>query len=160
MIHSAKLQPILLLALITLMLFGCSERHGSFSSFERVDPQGWIYGDTVRILPEKLDSASSRRLSIAVCHTNNYPYRNLWLEVSYRSTDGELYTLKDTVQMVLADIYGRWQGQGFGPSYQMEQQLEPRLYIPDSTLVCVRHIMRVDTLKGIEQVGITINSEE
>lgn len=135
---------------------GCSERHEEFSAFGRVDSRGWAYGDTVSVMPVDLDSVRAKRLEIAVRHTNDYPYRNLWLELSY--SVGRL-TVRDTVQLLLADVYGRWQGQGFGPSYQMSRRLRSRFVIPDSTVISLRHIMRVDTLPGIEQVGITVASE-
>ena len=58
--------------------------------------------------------------------------------------------------MPLADIYGRWLGSGFGSSYQREITLKPRADIDLTRPVDVRHIMRLDTLRNIERIGITV----
>lgn len=141
--------------LVLLMGAGCSDRHSRYSDFVRIDSEGWAYGDTVKVRPTRLDSVDMRRLAVAVRHDNDYPYRNLWLEVSYHTGHS---TVRDTIELMLADIYGRWLGRGFGPSYQLSQPLQARFRIPDSTEISLRHIMRCDTLRGIEQVGIEVVS--
>lgn len=62
----------------------------------------------------------------------------------------------DTLNIELADVYGRWHGTGFGPSYQYETPVGVPLPLGDTSRISVRHIMRVDTLVGVEQIGITI----
>lgn len=64
---------------------------------------------------------------------------------------------KDTIEMQLSDSYGRWKGKGFGSSYQMALPIAKLYKLDDSTHISVRHIMRIDTLQGIRQVGLTIN---
>lgn len=85
---------------------GCSGRHSSFSSFTDTDIHGWAYGDTLTFYPTGLDSADTRTLDAAIRHSGDYMYRNLWLEVSYRGSDSILR--RDTVELELADVYGRW----------------------------------------------------
>lgn len=145
----------LLFLALGVITSSCSDRHSSFSRFENLPDNGWRYGDTVKIVPSRLDSATMRTLEVAIRHSNDYPYRNLWLEVSYTTRH---FTIRDTIELELADVYGRWLGKGFGPSYQVSRPLGARFALPDSTPIYIRHIMRVDTLPGIEQIGITINS--
>lgn len=114
---------------------------------------GWAYGDTLVFAPEGLDSVALRTLSVALRHDNDYPYRNLWLEVTY-GTPPLFY--RDTVDIELADIYGRWHGKGLGPSYQTSTTIGKAVNLSDSSRVFIRHIMRVDTLHGIRQIGISI----
>lgn len=139
------------------VMAGCSGRHSSFSSFTDTDIHGWAYGDTLTFFPTGLDSADTRTLDAAIRHSGDYMYRNLWLEMSYRGSDSILR--RDTVELELADVYGRWLGSGFGPSYQMQVQVGLAANLADSTPIHIRHIMRVDTLRGIQQVGIELHNK-
>ena len=60
----------------------------------------------------------------------------------------------------LADVYGRWHGQGFGASYQFSRPFNTGVTLVRGDSVTVRHIMRVDTLRGIEQIGIKFRTEK
>ncbi|MCM1483961.1 MAG: gliding motility lipoprotein GldH [Muribaculaceae bacterium] len=154
-----RLLPCIVCALMAwCCMTGCSERHSGYSSFAETDPHGWAYGDTLTFTASMLDSTHTRQIDAAIRHSGDYMYRNLWLEVSYRSADGIMR--RDTVEMVLADMFGRWIGSGFGPSYQMQVPVAKDVPLADSTQIHVRHIMRVDTLQGIQQVGIFVNKAQ
>lgn len=144
---------IFCLAVCLLALGGCSERHDSYSRFQPVSPSGWAYGDTITFIPEGLDSVSLRSVNVAVRHSNDYPYRNLWLEVTFGNPP-RIY--RDTVNIELADSYGRWHGNGLGPSYQISVPVARSVNLNDSSRVFIRHIMRVDTIPGITSVGLTV----
>lgn len=139
------------------VLGACSARHDSFSRFESIPDSGWPYGDTISFIPAGLDSASSENVSVAVRHSNDYPYRNLWLEVTYGNAPE---FRRDTVDIQLADAYGRWHGNGLGPSYQISVPVASRVNLNDSSRVFIRHIMRVDTIIGITSVGLTVESPD
>lgn len=149
------MNKFLTIILTTLCLGACAPKHNDYSRFENIDTRGWAYGDTITIRPQGLDSVAPRQLSLAIRHNNRYEFRNLWLEVTYGD---RRHMLRDTFNLDLADIYGRWHGKGLGPSYQYELTIAPRTNISDSSIVYIRHVMRVDTLKGIEQVGITVSA--
>lgn len=133
----------------------CSDKHGSIGRFADIPNGGWAYGDTIAFTASGLDSTATdgRRVKIGVRHDNDYAFRNLIVEVTY--TDGNRLR-RDTIDMQLADIYGAWLGNGLGPSYQTEAVVVPSAAIADSSTLTLRHVMRVDTLRGIEQIGIII----
>ena len=99
------------------------------------------------------DSLVRRPLRFGLTHSNDYPYSNLWLEVTYH---GEESSYRDTLNVSLADVYGRWLGSGFGANYQHEVVLNPRADIDLTRPVTVRHIMRVDTLRGLDRIGVSV----
>lgn len=136
---------------------GCNGTTDSFGQFVTLSEAGWAYGDTVKIRPEWLDTMASKQLSVAIRHNDSYLYRNVWIEVSLPDTAGNV--LRDTVNLVMADQYGRWLGKGIGSSYQCSQKISRPVNIAAGTDVSLRHVMRVDTLKGIEQIGIIIEPE-
>ncbi len=147
------MRSLLLCILTYLLVVACSDTTGDYSNFAHLPVNGWAYDDTIHFSPDTID-ADSRNITIAIRHNNNYEYRNLWLEVSYLSPDSILHS--DTVSMELADIYGHWLGKGLGASFQMESVVNKPVKLSLNSRVGLRHIMRVDTLYGIEQIGVTL----
>lgn len=123
--------------------------------FHSVPVSGWAYGDTFEFepSPEPDSCDATARLAIAVRHDDAYLYGNLWLEVSTPAEQGDSMVV-DTVNIRLADVYGKWLGRGTAMSYMAVDTL-PGVYMyrPDVP-ARIRHIMRTDTLLGIEQVGL------
>lgn len=159
---SLKMNKIINIIRCTLAVFlaasavACSNKHDNFGNFEPLPEQGWAYNDTIRFITADLDStATPRKLSIGVCHDNDYEYRNLIMEVTYSDINARLY--RDTVNIELADIYGAWLGNGLGPIYQAETTISPAVHLADSGLITVRHVMRLDTLRGVKSIGIIAN---
>lgn len=142
--------------MITLCLGACSPGHNDYSSYITVAEDGWAYGDTIVFLPDSMlnDSVMTAEIKIAVRHAGDYSYSNLWVEVSHYSPDG--ISSRDTVDIPLADVYGRWLGNGFGAEYQKEAVVVRQAAVDMRRPVTVRHVMRVDTLRGIEQVGVSV----
>lgn len=130
-----------------------------YSSWANLPQEGWIFTDTVSLLPVDTsltdnDSLVNGAIKVALRHGNSYRYSNLWLELTYHTDNRR--TVRDTLNIRLADVYGRWLGSGFGASYQQEVTVKPDGVIDVTRPVAMRHIMRVDTLRGIEQVGIEV----
>ncbi len=154
-----KLPGILSLC-VALMMVACSTDDRG-SDFVDLPQRGWAYGDTLQFTPlAHLDSAAAPvrgRLSVAVQHSNDYEWSNLWLEVT--TPVDSLHVYRDTVQLTLADPYGHWTGSGFGSSYQNEVAIPHAVTLDRDSRVSVRHIMRVDTLHQIFRVGISLSKE-
>lgn len=130
-----------------------------YSRWANIPPEGWVYTDTISLLPVDTsltdnDSLVNGAVKVALRHGNSYRYSNLWLELTYR-TDGHRM-VRDTLNIRLADVYGRWLGSGFGASYQQSVTVKPAGVIDVTRPMLIRHIMRVDTLRDIEQVGIEV----
>lgn len=147
-------KPIFAILFVSLALGACSERHENYAHFENIDSKGWAYGKAFEFSTPGVDSLSMHKIDISVRHTAAYPYSNLWLEIIL--SEGEKQYI-DTLEMHLSDTYGRWIGKGFGPTYQMTESLPETYNITDSTKISIRQIMRVDTVREIQQVGITIS---
>ncbi len=141
------------------MTASCSRGERDYSRWQHIPNEGWAYGDTIFLLPVDTalpdnDTIVNRRLHLGLTHDNDYPYSNVWLEVTYTGT-GRRY--RYTLNIPLADIYGRWLGSGFGSDYQREVTITPAADIDLTVPVEVRHIMRLDTLKGIDKIGILVD---
>ena len=143
---------------VAVCLCACAPKHADYSRVEQLGDNMWLYERPVSFAAEASDSVTNGSLTVAVRHNDTYPFRNLWLEISRRDTQGKRYT--DTVNMQLADVYGHWLGKGIGGRYQSEITVAENFNFSDSANVTVRHIMRVDTLAGITDIGVTIRSKK
>ncbi len=151
----------LLTVLLAVMTTACyrqtavsSGDENYFSAFMSPEDTKWLYDELAVFRPDTLrDSvATGGTLLLSVRHTNSYPYRNLWLELAYPADDSTI--VADTVNIVLADVYGNWTGKGMGVSHQLTDTVSTDFRLVRKKPVTVRHIMRTDTLEGIEQIGI------
>ncbi len=129
----------------------CDPPEPSYAGFADIPAAGWPYADTLDIEPVLPDSVAVGRLAVAVRHTNGYDYRNLWLEIATPMLDS---VVADTVNVELADDYGRWYGRGVGVSYMTIDTLPGSYCLTRGRSARVRHVMRVDTLDAVEQIGL------
>lgn len=136
---------------------GCSPAGNSFSSYEFLPQDGWRYGDIIEFRPEMADSTATGVLTLSLRHTNDYAYSNLWLEVSVRDSSQQF---TDTINVVMADRLGRWLGRGIGTDFQSTDTIAQRIRMNRGTEIKVRHIMRVDNLTDVEQIGIAFTEEK
>lgn len=151
------LLPAIAAAGLALATMGCGTppEVNEGADFKTVPPHGWAYGEAFEFEPTPTpDSAGvEARVAVAVRHTDAYVYGNLWLEVT-TPLPGSDSVKVDTVNITLADVYGKWQGRGVGVSYVAVDTIPGRRYCEPGRPAKVRHIMRVDTLADIEQVGL------
>lgn len=125
-----------------------------FSAFRALPDAEWDYAAPVVFEVDTLRDSISRGGTVIVSlrHTHGYEYSNLWLELSTPINDSTVR--RDTLNIRLADTYGRWLGKGMGPSLEVCDTLPHAVDLRRKQNISVRHIMRVDTLEGIEQIGI------
>lgn len=146
-----------ILTILLLCLGACVPGHNDYSQFVNIPTEGWCYNDTLTFIPTPNDSTSIGVLTVALRHNNDYIYSNLWIEVSYIN---DSIAVADTMNIELADIYGRWHGKGLGTRFQIEDTVSTTFHTVKGSPVKVRHIMRTDTLNGIEQVGVIFLSNK
>ena len=151
------LKCFIILSLL-LCLGACAPKRNDYSEFKILNPQGWAYGDTLVYDVTHGDSILVGDLYLSLRHTNDYLYSNLWLEVTFSDSNKIKYI--DTLNIKLADVYGNWSGKGVGISFQKQILVKRRLSHVKGKAVNVRHIMRTDTLRGIELLGIDFVGKE
>ncbi len=149
-----KLAIATMATVMAVVVVACGGEYYTNAAFNDVNPDGWAYGDSLFFENPSSDSIVSGNLVIAVRHTNGYIYRNLWLELT-TPTDST-GTKVDTVNILLADIYGKWYSHGSGASYIATDTLDGTFIFERHRPATVRHIMRVDTLSEIEQIGLIL----
>lgn len=137
-----------------LLLVGCTggiDKGATASYFGSISNAQWLYSEPVEFEVDSLpDSLCRGRLAISLRHSAVYPYRNIWLEVKQSGVGC------DTFEVMLADPFGRWYGTGMGASLRRTDTVAAHYTLAKGTSLSVRHIMRVDTLDGVEQIGLML----
>lgn len=128
-----------------------------FSGFESVPETQWVYYRPVEFTVDSAafepDSSARGALVLSVRHNANYPYRNVWVEVTQPARC-------DTFEVMLADAFGRWYGSGMGASLRLNDTLCADYILCGGDRIVVRHLMRTDTLPGIEQIGLLLKQTD
>lgn len=132
----------------------CTSHSSCYSEFADIESGEWPYGRTLTFAIDTLSQPTAdKKLYVSLRHDNSYEFSNAWLEIKYPTADS---TATDTLNIQLADIYGRWAGKGVGVSYQLQTPPLERFEYRPGAEIKIHHIMRADTLRGIQQIGITI----
>lgn len=134
------------------MLLGfmaCSVSDHAESLYIELPQNGWAYKDTLAFYPA-YNRVRSASVTVAVDHSPLYKYNNLWLEIS--TIDERDSIVRDTLQIFLCDSTGNWTGTGIASNYQtVSHPVEMNL---NSNPMYLRHIMRTDTLRYINRIGV------
>jgi gliding motility-associated lipoprotein GldH len=107
---------------------------------------------------EIADNSVSYRFSVEIRNNNLYPYQNLWLFCSEELPVGPVR--RDTVECLLADNYGEWLGNGFSIYHlSIPVRTRHRFLHKGQYTFSIRHGMRDSVIKGIEEIGLRIETE-
>ena len=158
-IHRKIKSGIIFLFLWSFCFVACTPNNNG-SDYTDLPTNGWAYGDTLCFKINTVDSVVPGTLSVAVDHSDSYLYNNLWLEVSYiaDNINGRKEEFRDTLQIILTDSAGNWKGTGAASNFQTEVPFGKRNFYSEYP-VRIRHIMRTDTLKGMNRVGVFFNDK-
>lgn len=156
MSNSLKRIASVFAATVLILAAGGCHRPGQngHSEWQTIGMDGWAYGDKLIFNADGRDTMHVPQVVIGVRHTDAYPFANLWLEMSYASGDT---TVADTVNIPLSDDFGVWYGTGSGVSFQLTHTVSPRRRVNPGSAIRLRHIMRVDTLEQLEQLGVVFS---
>lgn len=108
----------------------------------------------------KIDDAQNpKNIIIVVRNNNDYPYSNIRFIVN--ATDAQTKKKSvDTLNYVLAKPNGEWIGKGFGDTKETLFQYKLNYKFPKNGdySIGIIQAMRVDQLKGIEDIGLKIET--
>ena len=140
------------LAAVTVLAAACSSRT-AYSEFRDIPLSGWDKDSAVVYEVTVPDSLARYDVVLTVRHNQDYPYQNIWFFV-----ENSLTGATDTLEYFLADQRGRWLGNGFGDRREMPCLImqNVRWNRGNPTVFQVHQGMREDVLKGVTEVGLTV----
>ena len=96
--------------------FSCS-KDTVYSKFQPIHNKAWEKESGYYFKFEIKDNAVPYHISIQLRNNDIYPYQNLWLLCEEEQPDSTI--VKDTLECMLADDFGKWAGNGI-TLYQCE----------------------------------------
>lgn len=105
------------------------------------------------------DAQNLKNIIFVVRNNNEYPYSNIRFIVNF--TEAKTKKKKvDTLNYVLAQPNGEWIGKGFGDTKETLFQYKVNYKFPENGnySIGVIQAMRTDKLKGIEDIGLKIET--
>jgi gliding motility-associated lipoprotein GldH len=126
-----------------------------YNQYQIIEPVSWEkekeYYFTFRID----DNTIPYNVTLEIRNNNLYLYQNLWIFYSEEQPVGPL--LRDTMECMLADEYGKWRGDGIS-LFQSGFQVRTNYMFPikGQYTFSFRHGMRDDNLRGIQEIGLRI----
>jgi len=117
---------------------------------------GWPKDNAVKFVVPVKDTLSLYNFYIDIRHTTQYRFSNLYLFMETHFPGGK-YT-RDTLEIMLATVQGKWIGKGWGEIKEDHVLLRHNLRFPltGNYEFLIWQGMRKDTLKAIKSVGIDI----
>jgi gliding motility-associated lipoprotein GldH len=109
---------------------------------------------------EITDTLTLNNISLMVRHADAYPYRNLFVFVTTKYPDGKVLT--DTMEVILSDEKGKWQGSGAGDIFDFKVPIKKNVRFPlaGKYQFSFEQGMRVDPLPLIMDFGFEIEKSK
>ncbi len=148
------MKKILVIFILALLCTQCTN-HYEHSDIINIK-NSWNKKDTLNFNFSIKNSKEKKNINFIIRNNNDYPFSNLYLFIKLKQGKNTIIT--DTLNYKLADNTGRWLGTGMGSVKEIYLEYRKNYPFPKNgnyTLSIVQG-MRKDTLKGIEDFGITI----
>ena len=155
MVMKAKLSIILL----GFVLFVSCNDNSIFQQNKQIYENGWNKDSTANFVVSITDTLSDFNIYINVRNTNDYPTENLYLFVKTISPQENF--IIDTVNLFLADPYGRWTGKKVSRIWDNKFLFRKNVKFANTgkyTFI-IQQGMRYDILDGISDIGIQIEQQ-
>jgi len=145
----------LLLLIVSIHMVSC-DSNTIYNENIIVDEAGWYKNDMARFDLVIKDSMEAYNFYVNIRHSIDYRYSNLYLFMNTTYPNGNKN--RDTIEFVLADKTGAWHGNGWGELKDNSILLVEGIRFPlnGAYTFQLQQAMRVDTLKGISDIGISI----
>lgn len=105
------------------------------------------------------DSRDPKNIIFVLRNNSEYPYSNIRLIVNFLDVKSKKKNT-DTLNYILAKPNGEWLGKGFGDTKEIMFQYRLNYKFPQdgNYSIGIIQAMRTDNLKGIEDIGVKIES--
>jgi len=124
-----------------------------------IPTQGWDKNNAAVLSFSIDDSLSNFNFELNIRNTTNYRYSNLYIFLITEFPNGNVS--RDTIECILANKQGKWLGKGWGDIKENHITLKSGLRFPltGNYRFSIQQAMRVDTLMGIHDVGLSLVKE-
>ncbi len=148
----------ILFFLIIIFFLNSCDTNRVFEEYKSLKKSTWSRFDNAKFDVRITDTKSPHNVIINVRNEGNYKSSNLYLFVTISSPNGN--SVKDTVELFLADEHGKWYGSGIGDIFSHQILYKNFIYFPDTGIYTfeLEQAMRTEELEHISDIGIRIET--
>lgn len=149
----SSLTKLILTGISGMLLLASCQDIPFYSKYKSVDANAWQSRDTLVFRLPKVEEAQEYNVTVAMRAVQSFKYDNFALSV--KLYEGKTLISTDTLLYNIYDKYGQHKGTGF-PYVEYEGNLQHRYVLsPEKKYkVKVTHIMRLDPMDGVADVGL------
>ncbi|MBN1157996.1 MAG: gliding motility lipoprotein GldH [Bacteroidales bacterium] len=146
-----------LIFFIAIAIVSCNSRK-LYEEYAEIPDDVWNSKNVLQFNLHMNDTNSAYNIYINVRNDDRYPYSNLYMFVSVHSPDGN--SLKDTVEVVLADERGTWLGKGAASIYTVQHLYRSNIRFPLRGIYTfdIEQAMRIEDLRHICNIGLLVEA--
>lgn len=137
-------------------LFVSCNKNVVFSEYKKLPEEGWRISNKLSYDVVIDDNTKYHNVFLTVRHADSYPYSNLYVFLTTTYPDGKKSL--DTLECILANKKGEWQGDGAGDIWDNKIPLKQNLRFPKTGKYnfTFEQGMRSDPLPMILDFGMVI----
>lgn len=156
---SQKIIKALCLIVTIVVTYACSNGV-VYSKYQNLQNNEWFAKNKLTYETEITDGNSLHDISLLIRHGDSYPYSNLFLFLTTTYPDGK--TTTDTLECILANGKGEWQGNGAGDIFDAVIPLKKSVRFPltGKYSFTFEQAMRTDPLPMIMDFGMEIKKSK
>lgn len=149
-------QFILVLGLLATLLFTSCDSNRYYEQNVEIANEQWPSGEDAEFVVDIMDTNSMFNFYVNVRNTNDYPYANLYVFIESIFPDS--LVARDTVELQLANLEGKWLGSGYGKyKYHHFILRKAMRFVQQGTYTFkIEQGMRKEQLEGISDIGIRL----
>jgi gliding motility-associated lipoprotein GldH len=142
-------------ALICLLLLSC-DKGRVFEKNIKIPGNTWKKENIIHFNVNISDTASSHNIYINLRNRSQYTYSNIFMFITTHAPSGE--SVRDTFEITLADVRGRWLGKGIGNALSNQVLYLRNIKFPYRGIYVfdIEQAMWDDELDNIVDVGLRI----
>jgi len=155
-----KVYRFAFIAVLCVFLFASCSKNVVYSKYETFKNNEWYAKDKAVFDVEITDTESLNNINLMVRHADSYPFSNLFLFVTTKYPDGKVLT--DTMEIILANSKGEWQGSGAGDIFDFKIPVKKNVRFPlaGKYQFQFEQAMRTDPLPMIMDLGFEIEKSK
>lgn len=141
------------------MFFACN-MNSIYDESIIIENSAWNKDDLANFEVVIDDTLLAYDFYINVRNTVDYRYCNLYIFLDTKFPNNHMS--RDTLELMLADVEGKWLGKGWGAVKENSILISANMRFPLKGLYVfkMQQAMRVDTLESISNVGIRVTPSE
>lgn len=139
-----------------LFMISCSDKNYIYEESKEIVEGKWLYKDSLNYAFQITDTTKIYNIYLALDHSTDYPYQNLYLKMHTQFPSGKRITQQ--VSFELADKYGQWYGDCGSNDCNLLVPSQKGAYFNaiGQHRITVEQFMRKNPIEGIRGLSVRI----